>query len=123
MEQVMISDDSDQPVSEVVEEEGFKLSPEGEKMAKAFAHAIMMRYYFPDNKREHKFHEMYRKLFETDMQFDLTSGKVRLATNKLEQRKYRVSSSLFADVVHLPGVNTENLRPVNPCYSTLLINV
>lgn len=59
-------------------------------MAESIAEWLLMRHFFHDVKDRRK-HAIMKKLFFTDMQFNLSTGTVSRATEKLRNRHTVVS--------------------------------
>ena len=61
----------------------------------------MMNFFFPDLKKDRKKQNLLKNLFNLDMQFNLTSGKVTQSTKKLNNKKYLVSCSLYMILIRM----------------------
>lgn len=72
------------------EQNGFQFSEKGKKMAEQIAEWLLMRHFFPDVKDKRK-QAIMKRLFDTDMQFNLSRGEVTRATEKLRNRHTVVS--------------------------------
>lgn len=68
------------------EEDEFKFSEKGKRMAASLAEYILMRYFFPgvDRKKQQKHKDFYME----DMEFNLANGQVKRATEKLKHRPF-----------------------------------
>lgn len=68
------------------EEDEFKFSDKGKRMAASLAEYILMRYFFPgvDRKKQQKHKDFYLE----DMEFNLANGQVKRATEKLKHRPF-----------------------------------
>lgn len=78
------SDDEEQPVVQFTER--------GRRMAAAIAEYVLMRYFFPGIK-DRKKTAIFKQAFLSDMQFNLSTGKVEKACKRLR-------NPLVVDTVH-----------------------
>lgn len=90
-----LDSDSDEQQAYVPEERGSHLSAQGRRQMKVIGQYVLMKYFFPELKGDLPAQNRFAKLFFTDMQFDLSNGKVAPATRKLSDMHYRVSPHAY----------------------------
>jgi len=88
--EVVNEDASQTSSSREKEQDAFQFSEKGKKMAEQIAEWLLMRHFFPDVKDKRK-QAIMKRLFDTDMQFNLSRGEVKRATEKLRNRHTVVS--------------------------------
>lgn len=89
-------DDNKSGTDEDSDDIKINLSEKGRRMAQIVAEYLLMRYFFPEMKKQSgpKMQKMnqIKTAFITDMQFSLTNGQVTRATDKFRNRQYLVSN-------------------------------